>query len=307
MILDKDTNFVYFSELLWEHTPGGREIIEQIMLHGVDCSLLKDTRDIWARDYMPIQLDSERYAGYIFAPNYLYYDERYVGTITQQARVCNELEIEPILSGLIIDGGNIVKTSKGAIMTKKVFEENPQYSTINLINRLEKMLESEIIFLPWDRAEIYGHADGVVREISPGKLLMTNYHRFSRRFADKFRSILSQKYDVEILDYNVGKPHKDNWCYINYLQVGNKIFLPQLTSYREIRQEEELQNSIIVEGRAQYVNGKVVEEDAQALSQFRKLMPDCNIIPISCPQIVKEGGALNCISWNTRRVVLAEA
>lgn len=27
MILDQDTNFVYFSELLWKNTPGGKEII----------------------------------------------------------------------------------------------------------------------------------------------------------------------------------------------------------------------------------------------------------------------------------------
>ncbi len=136
MILDQDTNLVYFSELLWANTPGGRDIIEQIMQHGVSCSLLKDTKDIWARDYMPIQLDSDRYASYEFAPDYLYNDKRYISTITQQARVCNDLEIEPKSSGLIIDGGNIVKTSKGAIMTEKVFAENPQYSRIGLINPL---------------------------------------------------------------------------------------------------------------------------------------------------------------------------
>lgn len=45
---------------------------------------------------------------------------------------------------------------------------------------------------------------------------------------------------------------------------------------------------------------KIVEEDAQAVEQFRYYMPDCQIIPISCPQIVKEGGALNCISWNIK-------
>lgn len=307
MILDKDTNLVYFSELLWENTPGGKEIIENIIRHGVHCSLLKDTKDIWAKDYMPIQLDSDRYAGYEFAPDYLYYDERYISTITQQARVCNELEIEPEPSGLIIDGGNIVKTSKGAIMTEKVFAENPQYSRMGLINRLEKMLETEVIFIPWDRSEIYGHADGVVREIAPGKLLMTNYHRFSRRFADLFLKELSLHFDIETLDYKVEKPHPHNWCYINFLQVGNKIFIPQLTAYHEAPQPFEMTNSIIIDGMAHTVTGKVIEEDAQALEQFRSLMPDKEIIPISCPQIVKKGGALNCISWNIKEVFLCEA
>lgn len=307
MILDQDTNFVYFSELLWENTPGGREIIEQIMQHGVYCSLLKKTKDIWARDYMPIQLDLDCYAGYEFAPDYLYYDERYISNITQQIRVCHELEIDPKPSGLIIDGGNIVKTSKGAIMTEKVFVENPQYSRISLINRLEKMLETEVIFIPWDRLEIYGHADGVAREIAPGKLLMTNYHRFSRRFSDLFLKVLSLHFDIEILDYNVDKPHPYNWCFINFLQIGNKIFIPQLTDYREAQAFSDMSNSIIIDGRAQTVIGKVIEEDAQALEQFRRLMPDKEIIPISCPRIVKKGGALNCISWNIKKKNLNDA
>lgn len=179
------------------------------MRYGVYCSLLKDTKDIWARDYMPIQLDSDRFAGYEYAPNYLYHDKRYISTITNQVRVCQELEIVPEPSGLIIDGGNVIKTSKGAIMTEKVFVENPQYSRTDLIDRLEKMLETEVIFIPWDRAEIYGHADGVVREIAPGKLLMTNYHRFSRRLADLFLKVLSHRFDIEILDYKVEKPHPE--------------------------------------------------------------------------------------------------
>lgn len=307
MILDQDTNFVYFSELLWDNAAGGKEIIEKIIRHGVDCSLLKDTKDIWARDYMPIQLDSDRYAGYEFAPNYLYNNDRYISTITQQARVCNELEIEPQPSGLIIDGGNIVKTSKGAIMTEKVFAENPQYSQIGLINRLEKMLEAEVIFIPWDRSEIYGHADGIAREITPGKLLMTNYHRFSRRFADLFLKVLSLRFDIEILDYKVEKPHPHNWCYINFLQVGSKIFIPQLTAYREASMSLDITKSIIIDGIAQTVTGKVIEEDVQALDQFRSLMPDKEIIPISCPQIVKRGGALNCISWNIKKEILCNA
>jgi len=277
------------------------------MRYGVYCSLLKDTKDIWARDYMPIQLDSDRFAGYEYAPNYLYHDKRYISTITNQVRVCQELEIVPEPSGLIIDGGNVIKTSKGAIMTEKVFVENPQYSRTDLIDRLEKMLETEVIFIPWDRAEIYGHADGVVREIAPGKLLMTNYHRFSRRLADLFLKVLSHRFDIEILDYKVEKPHPDNWCYINFLQLGNKIFIPQLTAYHEAPKALDTTKSIIIDGIAQTVIGKVIEEDTQALEQFRCLMPDKKIIPVSCPQIVKRGGALNCISWNIKKEYLCEA
>lgn len=55
------------------------------------------------------------------------------------------------------------------------------------------------------------------------------------------------------------------------------------------------------------VTGKVIEEDAKALEQFRRLIPDKEIRPVSCPQIVKRGGALNCISWNIKKEYLCEA
>ncbi len=177
----------------------------------------------------------------------------------------------------------------------------------NVINRLEKMLETEVIFIPWNKSEIYGHADGVAREITPGKLLLPNYHRLSRRFADLLLKELSLHFDIKTLDYKVEKPHPHNWCYINFLQVGNKIFIPQLTAYREATTASDMTKSIIIDGLAKTVTGKVIEEDAQALEQFRRLMPDKEIIPISCPQIVKKGGALNCISWNIKKEYLCEA
>ena len=147
----------------------------------------------------------------------------------------------------------------------------------------------------------------MAREIAPGKLLMTNYHRFSRRFADLFLKELSLHFDVETLDYKVEKPHPHNWCYINFLQVGNKIFIPQLTAYREARALSDMSDSIIIDGKTQMITGRVIEEDVQALEQFRRLMPDKEIIPVSCPRIVKKGGALNCISWNIKKEFLCEA
>ena len=296
MILDSDTNIVYFSKGLLEY-PHGVDIVKQVDKHGVIVDFIPSTRDIWARDYMPMQIAVNQYIGYEYCPDYLY--PNYTSLITNQARVCDEMEIDTIPTGLIIDGGNVIKTSKGIIMIDKVFYENNHFSKIELINRLEKAFGSEIIFLPWDRCEYFGHADGVVREISAGKVLMTNYHRFSKKYAGQLQKILSSHFDVEVLDYDVKKPHKNNWCYINFLRVGNKIFLPQLTCMRRVADEE----SGMTSRQSEYVpTGRIVEEDALAVDQFKHLLPDCEIIPISCPKIVDEGGALNCISWNVKEV-----
>jgi agmatine deiminase len=58
MIIDKETNKVYFSELLknnsvYEESYNG--IIRILDKHKINYDFLKGTKDIWARDYMPIQ------------------------------------------------------------------------------------------------------------------------------------------------------------------------------------------------------------------------------------------------------------
>lgn len=296
MILDSDTNLVYLSKLILEH-PNGIDIVKQLEDNGVSVDFIPSTKDIWARDYMPVQTKDDKFIGYEYCPNYLY--PNYASLITNQTRVCDEMEIDTMPTGLIIDGGNVVKTSKGIIMIDKVFHENNRFSRIGLINRLENAFCSEIIFLPWDRSEYYGHADGVVREVSAGKVLMTNYHRFSKKYADQFERILSNHFVVEVLDYEVENPHKNNWCYINYLRIGDKIFLPQLTPMRCVVEED----CIVGNRKAEYVpNGRTVKEDAMAVEQFKRLFTNCEIIPVSCPKIVDNGGALNCITWNVKEV-----
>lgn len=296
MILDSDTNLVYLSKLILEH-PNGINIVKQLEDNGVAVGFIPSTKDIWARDYMPVQIAYNKFIGYEYCPNYLY--PNYASLITNQTRVCDEMEIDTIATGLIIDGGNVIKTSKGIIMIDKVFHENNHFSRMGLINRLEEAFSSDIIFLPWDRSEYYGHADGVVREISAGKVLLTNYHRFSKKYAEQFERILSNHFEVEVLDYEVKNPHKNNWCYINYLHIGDKIFLPQLTPMHRVEEED----CTVGNRKAEYVpNGKIVEEDAMAVEQFKYLFPNCKIIPVSCPKIVDNGGALNCITWNVKDV-----
>ena len=187
-------------------------------------------------------------------------------------------------------------------MVDKVFKENMHLRKDILINRLEKFFDNEIIFLPWDKAEKYGHADGIVREISNGKVLMTNYHQYDRKYADMFMKILVQHFDVEVLEYNVAKPCKYNWCYINFLRIGNKVFLPQLTweDYSGPKCAACPPEGIKCMGNKKWFHSDI-EEDEQASEQFKRIFPNCEIIPVSCPQIVEEGGALNCISWNIMR------
>ena len=298
-VLDAHTNTCYFSWLLLERSEG-QNVIKRIMDSGIEVKLLQGTRDIWCRDYMPIQLYENKFIGYEYAPDYLDYP-REAAYQTNPARVLDRLDIDVIQSGIILDGGNVIKTNKGIIMVDKVFSENRHLRKDILIKRLETYFDNEIIFLPWDKAEKYGHADGIVRYIDNGRVLMTNYHQYNRSFANKFMKILSQHFDVVVLDYNAEKPCKYNWCYINFLRVRNKIFIPQLTweDYSGPHCAAPQPEGVRVKNNPKWYHS-YIKEDEQALGQFQRVFPKCEIIPVSCPQIVEQGGALNCITWNVR-------
>jgi len=250
---------------------------------------------------MPIQIAENAFVGYEYVPDYL---NNPIGAASQTnpARIIRGLRLDVTQSGIILDGGNVVKTSRGIIMVDKVFKENNHIPKAQLVYRLETLFNDEIIFLPWDKAEKFGHTDGIVREIDKGRVLMTNYHQYDKNFADKFMNILSNYFDVEVLDYNVYKPCKYNWCYINYLRVGNKLFLPQLSHVDYSGPKEAACPPVGSNNkgiRKWYYSH--IKEDDLALEQFQNLFMDCEIIQVSCPQIIERGGALNCISWNIKR------
>ena len=59
MILDSDTNLVYLSKLILEH-PNGIDIVKQLEDNGVSVDFIPSTKDIWARDYMPVQIAANK-------------------------------------------------------------------------------------------------------------------------------------------------------------------------------------------------------------------------------------------------------
>ena len=69
-------------------------------------------------------------------------------------------------------GGNRIST---VFMTDKILMENSFYPSHELILRLHLSLAADIVLLPWDMDEPYGHADGMVASLPDGRLLLNNY------------------------------------------------------------------------------------------------------------------------------------
>lgn len=279
MTTDNLTNTVYFSDLLPKICPTlNQHLVKALDENRIPYAYLSETKDIWCRDFMPIQIEEDRFVSYKYTPNYLQ-DKTGLRLQTNPEAVLqarqNRLQSvmqNAIIIDLVLDGGNVVKCDNTIVMTEKVFAENRGKSPVEVDRILKDAFQCDVLYLPWDHQETFGHSDGIVHFAGDGKVLITNYGDISHRYYSRFRVALEKHFEVIPLHYKTKKIHARSWAYINFLQIGKLILVPQLG----------------------------LEEDEQALEQIGKAMPDCEVLGIPALEAVRRGGGLNCISWNIK-------
>lgn len=252
--------------------------IEQVLKQENESyGFIPKTNDIWVRDFMPFVKPDYEFVMYRFSPDYL--KGRYEKYITNGETAFKSLygnirDISNFINktNLIIDGGNLIgcKDKNGRycmIMTDKVLRENSNWPKDEIIYELQRVFNAEIILIPWDTAEKYGHADGMVRSIGEGKLLLNCYCDIDTQFNNDIIRILTPHFDISQL--NFGKYYNENsWCHLNYMELTDSILVP--------------------------VAG--IQSDDVSLCQIEKFTHK-RCIPVHIPKIVEDGGALHCVSW----------
>ena len=281
---DTMTNFVYISDKLKEFYPRTYSRLTKLFDDmEIEWGEIEGTKDIWIRDYMPIQLYSDSFVVYNYNPDYL--KDSGVEYITDSKAIadrvlkhCNKEHYD-----ITLDGGNVVPCAGHMVLTDKVFTENgrKKYDP-EFCNYISAVLNSEVIFLPWHcdnpkdpNADVYGHADGFIHWTGNNRVLMSNHRDYCPEEADEIKRRLEcVGFEVTEMLFNVPNPDKDyNWAYINYLEVGNKIIVPTFG----------------------------IPEDKQALRYIKKANPDSIVRGFRMKDIAKKGGALHCITWNIRK------
>lgn len=280
LLHDEETNVVYLSPWLKDKKDGHPDFYQRLttLLNKLEIDFydLKSTEDYWARDYMPVQLGKNEFLKYHYYPNYLV-NTSYIKTITNASNVIRGMGLNCRSTNLIIDGGNMVPCGPYIVMTDKVFSENrKKKDDANFKALLESELGHPVIIIPWTPHEddVYGHSDGFIKWCGDNRILMGNHGDCFPEEATSIRLIL-ESYGFEVTEMRfkdkVDKPCCDfNWAYINFLQVEKKIVMPIFD----------------------------IDEDKIAEKYIQDAFPDCRVYPIEMKEIVKEGGALHCLTWN---------
>lgn len=244
MLHDSQTDLVFLPMAIRYHFPKlYKSLTEAFMLAHVKCWEIPYTASktrLWVRDWMPITVDRKGdMAQFLYDPDYLR-APRYAKYKPDMVPIWDDMGITPFRYDIRLDGGNVMTDKNGRVyLTDKIFLENPDIVPRGeLIAYLKEKLNARSIkIVHWDKSDIYGHVDGMLAIADDGSLIT----------------------DL-------------SWEYLNFLRVGNKIFMAQL--------------------------GKPTDEPA--LKRIQEAFPDCIVFPIQHAQcLTRLGGGLHCATWNT--------
>ncbi|NME70556.1 agmatine deiminase family protein [Flammeovirga aprica] len=274
MITDFEVSDVYVSEILslkGEYQSTFQHLKATTDSYKIPLKLLPKTKDIWARDYMPVQISEGKFVEFRYDPDYLQGARKgYRNLKSYPDIICDAIGLNTVKTDIILDGGNMVKSKNTLIMTDKIFHENRNdYTKKELMKQLHSLFEIEtIITIPQDSQDEYGHTDGMLRFIDGNTVIVNPFYKNNQKMIS---ALERDKLSIEFLKYEVKKLDKRSWAYINFLQTKDIILLPKFN----------------------------IDEDELALEQIRKCYPNYKVEQIEMTNIVKHGGALNCITWTT--------
>jgi agmatine deiminase len=279
----KGKEVVYLSGLLEEQFPECFNRLTTILKkHSVEFRLLKGTKDIWCKDYMPIQTESGKLIQFRYEPSYLKGNKEWEDSRSDVKEVCRQNGFEPVFSNINLDGGNVLLCSGRAIVSDRIFTENPEYTDKEqLVKVLSELLEAEVIIIPAQNGDMTGHADGMVRFVDHDTILGNNRSDEYKYWTNGIEKVLKD-YNLKYIDVPFFYSYKDSkhpdhaiGVYVNYLEVGNLIVLPVFE----------------VEGN----------KDDEAIAAFKQIFPDKIIETINFNDVALEGGVLNCTTWVYRK------
>ncbi len=251
-----------------------RQLEKVLCRAGIGLARLHNTRDIWVRDFMPIQRHDGVLVSYTYNPDYLRCG--YSQLITDWKKAMPFHSPELVDCGLVLDGGNVLLHGRKAIVTDKIFTENPQLSRRQVESRLRDAFElDKLVTIPVEPGDLFGHADGMAAWVGADRVLMNSYRKIDRQFHRELKSILS----------NAG------------LDVVELPYVPDLRP-QEIPSASGTYTNVLILPGIVLLPTYGIREDEEAARRVGVEFPDHNIATVRHSSIAREGGSLHCVSWN---------
>jgi len=278
VIPDWHTNAILIADSLPRRFPALFEkLVAVLKTRHVTHAIIKGTRDVWLRDYSPIQAGHSKFVQFRYCPDYLRHHPHLITTPSTFKRLKFLKALRR--SNLKLDGGNLVSNGPTVILTDKIFRENPDRTDKEIQRELKILLGCQrLIFIPQEPDDIIGHSDGMVQFISEDRLVINDYSAIDACFGRQLGRVLTRHgFRLTTLPYcpdNSKGKEIDSAVgnYVNFVRAGDLLLVP---SYG-------------------------IPEDGEAIQRLKRLSPKLNVVSMDCQTIAQDGGALHCITWTVQ-------
>lgn len=275
----------------------GLKVYDALVKTGIEITELKNhNKNVWCRDYLPVQGAGGRLIHFKYAPQYMTDTEKWrlripdSETIRKEFELFVETEITPCYD-IILDGGAIEVYEDAAIISDRVFRDNPKQNESELLEKLKTVLGlKKINVIPQHPYDFTGHVDGLLRFVDADTVLINDLSGIKSFTKDDLKiprnkitqqwyysfmgAVLNSGYRIKKLIYtaesNTNNDKSAKGIYMNFLQYDNQILMP---TFNDAKNDLEAKNRL--------------EE------VFKK-----KIIEIPATELAAEGGIINCVTWS---------
>jgi agmatine/peptidylarginine deiminase len=279
-------NIVFVPAALVRYPETYGPMLSALSMAGITVRNVYDCRNIWLRDWMPVQVN-KGFIKFTYRKDFERYPQLVVPECTWRS-LFHGVRMSPI----VLDGGNIVRHGSTILMTEQVFLDNPGTDRMALLDHLETLLEGEIIPLPVEPDDTLGHADGIVAFADAHTVFVNNYHDPAMKgYTANLKKILHGEglttvsfpnayhrcVHLSKAEFRIRYPFADDYnpgygYSINYLRIGNLALAPAFG----------------------------VSEDACTECKLREHIADADVHLIPCSDLSMEGGLLRCVTAQYR-------
>lgn len=289
---------IYISEYLGKTNAGKgiAEFFKDCLTTKYDIKVIEIplNKNEWCRDYMPVKNAKGELIQFTYNPSYLRAYPTYRKTIPEDQKAINEhlgLTIKQY-SNIILDGGAVEIIEERALLSDRVLSENTASWTgiqPELPGKVQNLLEiKDLIVIPADPWDFTGHIDGLVRFITPGKVLindMSGLDQVMQKENKKVRMIYEKWKEsfFVTLSNNLLKPvtlpctvHRNDQnesavgVYMNFLKLKQCIVMPVF-------------------------NDKEIDQAAKDVLEREFDLP---VEEVEANKLAEKGGIINCVTWN---------
>lgn len=253
-----------------------------------------ESDDSWARDVMPFKSE-EKYFGFTF-DGYNGLLDKFDNDNLICEKYCKLYGYQFSRLPIVVEGGALVCNETDCILTKEwFFDRNPNMELKKAETIFRKMGLKKFLWLEKGvyLDETRGHADNVVAFKNKNEVLLSwtddesnpnydicrdNYNKIEAFYKNKKQNIIIHKIqtpkpvqrrdDEEIVGTIRTKENLCAMSYINYLDLGKVILLPQFG----------------------------VKEDKEVYKKFKDIFKDHKIKKIAAREIILGGGGIHCVT-----------